>query len=210
MPRPWLVFIALSFFAVSDWSVAEPTVAEDKTPQGNTVKNEKLRQELLDRMEKDQVVRRKLVKRKPDDATVQELTKVDRENTAWLQEVIERQGWPGQALVGEDGAHAAWILVQHADLNPTFQKKCLELLTTAVKRNDASRQDLAYLTDRVRVADKQKQVYGTQLRDLNGKLEPHPIDDEEHVDDRRKEAGLPPLAEYLKAAEAFYSPPKDE
>jgi hypothetical protein len=86
----------------------------------------------------------------------------------------------------------------------------LGAVEAAVKNNDASRQDMAYLTDRVRVADKQKQVYGTQLRETDGKLEPHPIEDEDHVDERRKDVGLPPLAEYLKVAREFYAPAKEE
>jgi hypothetical protein len=196
--------------AVVDRSVAEPTAAENKPPEEKPVRDEKLRQDLLDRMEKDQVVRKEMVKRKPDGAALEGMLKVDRENTAWLKDVIERHGWPGKTLVGEDGAHAAWILVQHADIHPPFQKKCLELLTAAVKKNDASPQDMAYLTDRVRVADKQKQIYGTQLRETEGKLEPHPIEDEAQVDERRKEVGLPPLAEYLKVAREFYPPAKEE
>jgi hypothetical protein len=91
-----------------------------------------------------------------------------------------------------------------------FKKKCLPLLTAAVKKNDASAQDLAYLVDRVRVADKKPQVYGTQLDQVDGKLKPKPIEDEEHVDERRKEIGLTPLSEYLTFAEEAFSSTKDE
>jgi len=41
-------------------------------------------------------------------------------------------------------------------------------------------------------------------------MEPYPIKDEADVDQRRKEVGLPPLAEYRKLIEEMYKPkPKD-
>lgn len=42
------------------------------------------------------------------------------------------------------------------------------------------------------------QLYGTQLRERkNGPVQVFPIEDESHVDIRRKVAGLPPLSKYL-------------
>src|SRR5437764_14843059 len=100
--------------------------------------------------------------------------RIDDENAVWLREVVTRFGWPGRTLVGDDGAHAAWLLAQHADRDRPFQKRCLGLLQKAVKSGEASGRDLAYLTDRVLVAEGKKQLYGTQFRTVNGKLEPHP------------------------------------
>jgi hypothetical protein len=36
---------------------------------------------------------------------------------------------------------------------------------------------------------------------VEGKLQPHPIDDEANVDKRRQEVGLSPLADYLKLSQ---------
>jgi hypothetical protein len=206
--RPFQVVGALALFLSSGLSAEQPT--QENKSKRPAVADENLRQELLDRMEKDQVIRREAMKHNPGLAEFVKMMQIDHENTKWLKTIIERQGWPGKVLVGEDGAHAAWLLVQHADLDLAFQKKCLPLLTTAVKKNDASGQDLAYLVDRVRVAEKKPQVYGTQLDQVDGKLKPKPIEDEEHIDDRRKEVGLPPLSEYLKFAEEAFSTSKDE
>ena len=68
--------------------------------------------------------------------------------------------------------------------------------------------NLALLTDRVLLAEGKKQLYGTQFTFVNGKLKPHPIQDEANVDKRRAEAGLPPLAEYAKMLEKVYGSPK--
>jgi RND family efflux transporter MFP subunit len=173
-----------------------------------------LRKELLERVKKDQDVRKAVMAlmrerkqddpdalRKPDEPAVTQMQKIDRDNTAWLKGIVEAKGWPGKSLVGTDGAQAAWLVVQHADLDRAFQKQCLELIRTAFKKGETTGEQVAYLTDRVRVGEKQKQLYGTQFRVVNGKYEPQPIEDEEHVDERRKQMGMIPLAEYLRFAE---------
>lgn len=195
-------------FAVNNAPPAGPAPEDNRARQA--VLEPELRQELLNRVQKDQTIRKRAIKPDADEAELKEMINVDRENTARLKEVIERYGWPGKALVGDDGAHAAWLLVQHADLDPAFQKKCLELLKAAVNENDASPRDLAYLTDRVLVGQHKPQIYGTQLRVVGGTLKPQPIEDEEHVDDRRKEVGLSTLREYLKASEEAFLAPKSK
>ncbi len=97
--------------------------------------------------------------------------------------------------------------MQHADRDRPFQKLCLGLLREGVKKGEARGQQLAYLTDRVRVGEKEKQVYGTQLRLVDGKYQPHPIEDEASVDRRRKEVGLPPLADYVRSVEKMLKGP---
>ena len=123
-----------------------------------------------------------------------------------LAEIFDEHGWPGWQLVGEDGSTAAWLIVQHADLDVEFQRRGLALLEEAVAAGDASPGDLAYLVDRVRVADGQPQVYGTQWTpDAAGEWQPRtPIEDEANVDARRAEAGLGTLAEYLDELEAMF------
>ena len=135
------------------------------------------------------------------------MERVDSENTQRLEEIIDRYGWPTHALVGKDGANAAWLLVQHADLSPKFQRKCLDLMAKA-PRDQINLGDLAYLTDRVLLAEGKKQVYGTQFTLVNGKCKPRPLEDEANVDKRRKDVGLEPLADYFKQAESFYNGPK--
>src|SRR5579885_312530 len=174
-------------------------------------KDEKLRAELVKRVDEDQKARKQLIDlqarqvgkdaeavKKVIDAATREMQEIDARNTAWMREVVDKHGWPGKSLVGKDGAMKAWLLVQHADQDRGFQKRCLKLLAGAVKKGEASPEHLAYLTDRVRVADKEKQVYGTQFHEVGGKMEPYPIEDEANVDQRRKEVGLQPLAEYRK------------
>ncbi len=162
--------------------------------------NPQLHTELLERMRTDQNVRNA----QPIDAL--QLMRIDSDNTAWMREVIEKHGWPGEAMVGEEGAQAAWLLVQHADQDPAFQRRCLELLTQAHKKGDASAQHVAYLTDRVFLAEGKPQVYGTQFHTVDGKLIPRPIENEAEVDQRRSAMGLGSLAEYAEQMRAVYPP----
>ncbi len=106
----------------------------------------------------------------------------------------------GWSLVGEEGALAAWVLIQHADLQLDLQRRGLAMLQAAVGADDASAGDLAYLIDRVRVADGEPQVYGTQVEiGADGELKPRtPIEDEANIDARRAAAGLGTLEEYYE------------
>ncbi len=127
----------------------------------------------------------------------------DKKNRIWLKDVIQKHGWPGKSLVGTDGAKNAWLLVQHADQDRDFQRACLKKMEE-LPQGDVSPKDLAYLTDRILSGTSQKQKYGTQAFLENGKVTLYPIDDEEHVDERRKAMGLGTLAESLAQLEKQY------
>ncbi|MGV9703092.1 DUF6624 domain-containing protein [Streptomyces sp. NPDC003483] len=156
--------------------------------------NDELAAELHVRAERDQAARHLVVKTRD----AREMLRIDADNTAWLEHVISELGWPGFALVGERGADAAWLLAQHADLDPAFQRRALELLKAAVEAKDASPRHLAYLTDRVLVAAGEPQVYGTQYTDDGdgSNLRLQPIADPDGLDERRAALGLEPSTEY--------------
>ena len=56
---------------------------------------------------------------------------------------------------------------------------------------------MAYLTDRVRLAARESQVYGTQVEKVDGRWRPRSLVDPDWVDERRAAVGLDPLASYL-------------
>ena len=159
-----------------------------------------LRAEFLRRKDKDQAARF------GEDAEA--IWAVDAENLPWLKRVVAEHGWPGKSLVGADGAFAAWLLVQHADRDPAFQRQCLELITAAADLGEATRAQLAYLTDRVLLAEGQPQVYGTQAIGRDGRFAARKLRDPDGVDERRASAGLEPLAAYLASMLDSYGPPK--
>ena len=131
------------------------------------------------------------------------VAEADEANTKWMKAVIEKHGWPTITMVGKDGASAAWLLVQHADADMKFQRQCLDLMTKLPK-DEISQTNLAYLTDRVLLAERKKQRYGTQFTSVDGKWKPLPLEDEANVDKLRAEVGMPPIAEYAKQIEKMY------
>lgn len=120
------------------------------------------------------------------------MAEVHNRNARALEAIITEHGWPGRALVGEDGSEAAWRIVQHAGL-PEFQRRCLPLLSDAAASGDI---DPAFLEDRICALEGRPQRYGTQFGwDEHGQMSPWTLADPEHVDELRRSVGLGPLAE---------------
>lgn len=135
---------------------------------------------------------------------------IDRQNTLEMKKIVELYGWPTIELVGRKVSNNAWLLVQHADHNRGFQKRVLKILNKIIKGNSnvIDKANIAYLTDRILVAEGKKQEFGTQFH-INRKnnLVPRPIRDRKNVNKRRGEFNLDPIEKYLKDAEK-YVPPK--
>ncbi|HEY4311369.1 MAG TPA: DUF6624 domain-containing protein [Pirellulales bacterium] len=131
---------------------------------------------------------------------------VDAENVAWLKQLVDQQGWPKITQAGRDGAHAAWLIVQHASADRPFQRHCLDLMVDMPK-DEISAPNVAYLTDRVLLAEGKKQLYGTQFTSADGRWQPLPLENEAFVDKRRAEVGLGPLADYVIEMEKTYGRP---
>jgi hypothetical protein len=65
--------------------------------------------------------------------------------------------------------------------------------------------NLAYLEDRVLINEGKPQLYGTQFHFADGKLQPRPITNKEHLEQRRKSVGLKSFADYQHEMNEFYS-----
>ncbi|MDG3004945.1 DUF6624 domain-containing protein [Paludisphaera mucosa] len=160
-------------------------------------RDEALRAELLAMAAEDQAVRAALAA----DGTLFDgyhpaMQAVHDRNAARLGEIVARLGWPGRRLAAEDGSRAAWLVLQHAIAHPDLQRRCLALLQDAAARGDVPAVEAAMLADRICFFEGRPQAYGTQYDwDEHGALSPHPIEDEDRVDERRRALGLPPLAE---------------
>lgn len=129
---------------------------------------------------------------------------IDRKNTARLKEIIVAIGWPTISKIGREASRSAWLLVQHATAEPEFMKQCLRLMKDA-KDGDVAPTEIAYLEDRLFIMEGKPQLYGTQFRTIDGVIEPFPIEDPEHVDERRACIGLETFAEYEARMKARHS-----
>jgi hypothetical protein len=166
----------------------------------HSVQNPALRDELLALAAEDQRVRAELA---ADGSLFRGyhpvMERVHRRNAVRLAAVIDEVGWPGRSLVGTDGAQAAWLIVQHAIGEPALLRRALPLLRTAAAAGEATLLQVAMLEDRIRVSEGRPQRYGTQFDwDSTGEMSPHPIENPECVDERRRAIGLGPLAEDIR------------
>jgi hypothetical protein len=164
-----------------------------------------VRTELARRVEIDQQARQAFLDNTTeiDLELAHQIEAIDADNTAWMKDLVERNGWPTLAQVGAEGSGNAWLLVQHADQDVDFQERCLALLEGAVARGEAEKKHLAYLHDRVAMHRGRPQRYGTQFMQRDGGLEPYELEDPARVDEWRAEAGLGTLAEYREQIEGL-------
>lgn len=163
-----------------------------------------LRTELLEMRAADLRLRSELVRDGSlFDGYNERMAALHRRHNARLALVLTEHGWPGRALVDEDGAAAAWFLLQHAILDPPLMRQALPLLERAVQANDADPRHVAFLVDRIRTMEGKPQLYGTSHDwDEAGHLSPLPIEDPATVDERRRRVGLEPLAENTRRLRA--------
>ena len=131
-----------------------------------------------------------------------QLMLVDRTNTERLKAWVARCGWPTRARFGEQAAGSAWLLAQHADHDTAFQKQALVLIEQAAAASgEGVNSNLAYLADRIAVAEKRPQPYGTQLESTSSNpcdLDFSPLEDRAKVEARRAALKMPPLDAYKR------------
>lgn len=116
-----------------------------------------------------------------------EQVQLDSLNLIRLEKIIERHGWPGSNQL--NGRNYGWLIVQRQPL--PVQKKYLKIMAKAVKKGDEEAAFMAYLEDRILVAEGKEQKYGTQIDKENRRL--YPVKDLEKVDLLRARVGLGPI-----------------
>ncbi|WP_306350322.1 DUF6624 domain-containing protein [Flavobacterium sp. '19STA2R22 D10 B1'] len=124
--------------------------------------------------------------------------KLNLENVADLEKMIRVNGWPKKSDVGKFASSAAFLIIQHADLEP--QKKYLPLLEEAVLNEEASPQAVALLSDRIKMYENKMQKYGSQIRidEKSGKHYVFAVEDPAKINERRLSVGLDSIEKYAK------------
>ena len=163
--------------------------------------NSALREELVEMERQDQAVRGELAA----DGTLFDdyhprMQAVHKEHAKHLRDILAQFGWPTEAMVGPEGAKAAWLIAQHSIGEPDFMRQCRDLLEDASNRGKAPRWQFAFIDDRIRVFEGRPQRFGTQLCEKDGVLQACPLENSANIDRLRREAGLPPLADILDQA----------
>jgi len=120
-------------------------------------------------------------------------------NQKRIREIFEQHGFVGFDLAGENGSRNFWMIVQHSDHNPEFQKEVLVEMKKEVDKQNAISTNYGLLVDRVNLNTGKAQIYGTQVtyNMNNGQAYPKKLADSINVNERRKSIGLKPIEEYL-------------
>jgi hypothetical protein len=207
--KAWLFLVVVATRATAVFS---------EEPEAVTPADRELQRELVARGKRDQDIRARLIAAAREHQVVvgspeflkqcapqlEEMSGIDAENVVWLKGIVERQGWPGRTLAGGDGSDAAFLIVQHATHDLEFQRHCLRLMQAAAD-GEVGKPHLALLTDRIRLREGMKQVYGTQIEHRDGRWQVEgAVEEPESLDARREKMGLPPLEQYLREAAALY------
>jgi hypothetical protein len=118
-------------------------------------------------------------------------------NQLKVAKIIDQYGWLGADVVGDQGNSTLFLVIQHADTK--MQEKYIPLMRDAVKKGNAFAGDLALMEDRLALRHGKRQIYGSQIgpdSETNTYFI-FPIEDPDHVDERRKAVGLGTLSEYV-------------
>jgi VWFA-related protein len=183
------------------------TLLAQLSSRQNRTLNIKLRAELIKLVNKtEDIIHTGIEAKLANDALRKRVNEARVENNVRLCQILKEFGWPTSVEVEKDGVGAMIYLVRNSR-QPDLQADLLPVIIAAVKRGDAEKGEVADLVDRMRVDSGRKQLFGTQVKVIDGFLVLAPIESEAQVDDRRKQFGLPPLADHLRELEREYQTP---
>ncbi len=143
----------------------------------------------------DQNARRMLGSEVGNDSVWRVIHEVDAANLIGLKQLIAERGFPTLSKVGHKCCDLASLIAQHQP--PEFLHWFLEQALAAADTGDFDLTWIAYMTDRDLEHQRKPQLYGTQLHGQDGITALSPIEDIEHLAERRERAHLGPIENYL-------------
>ncbi|MBB6611416.1 hypothetical protein H7F15_10250 [Pontibacter sp. Tf4] len=177
--------------------------------------NKPLKAQLEQIYEKDQQIRREFMAARdkhgmdaPETKVLmQQMMDTDAENQKQIIAIIEKHGWPGKSMVGQQASQAVFLVIQHSGKD--VMGKYLPLLREAVAKGEAEKSQLALMEDRYLMYNDKPQLYGSQvtMNNTTKQWELYKVEDEANLDKRRAEMGMEPIKDYLKQMGIEYTPP---
>lgn len=82
-------------------------------------------------------------------------------NLIKIKSLLDKYGWLGTDVIGEQGNSTLFLVIQHSDI--ATQEKYLPMMREAVKNGKSKGSELALLKDRVTLWKGKKQIYGSQI-----------------------------------------------
>ncbi len=105
---------------------------------------------------------------------------------AWLAD----RSWPRISEFGSETCTHAWMIALHADNDCEFQEQVLAEMKRLLGGDEVAAVHFAALSDRIALNRGRPQRYGMFYRVDDGQEIPYPVEDAEHLEQRRSELGL--------------------
>ena len=125
----------------------------------------------------------------------------DEYNRIRLKEIIDEHGFPTRELIGKDRMDGVFYIIQHSSGDKEWQKSQLMNIEKSVKSGDLDGKEYAYLYDRIKTTNGEKQLYGTQfskIDPINKTVQLFETEDLVNLDKRRMEIGIMPIEMYKR------------
>ena len=120
---------------------------------------------------------------------------VDKALLEELLTMVPPEGWFKKSVYGERAAGAAFLIIQHSDLENW--RRFVPVLEPLVAQGEVDGQSYGLMYDRLAINEGRPQRYGTQMTCKDGRWVVDKLEDPEHVDERRSAMNFPgTVAEY--------------
>jgi len=139
-----------------------------------------------------------------------QLMAIDKRLLDELLTMIPEEGWFLKSVYGEQASKAAFLIIQHSDLQNW--RRFVPILEPLVARGEVDGQSYGLMYDRLAINEGRPQRYGTQMACKGGKwvIDRENLEDPENADARRAAMGFHgTLAEY-EAIFAGYPPCEED
>ena len=174
-----------------------PSTTENKKVRKEFLELRDAHQKLIDKISTDSVKYQNLIP---------ESNQLGMKNLARVCQVLKEQGWLSMQALQPDGFEAfIFLMTNNRDFQA--QQELLPVLVEAAKKNYIGNPLIASFVDSIRVGSKMPQLFGTQAAIRNNVVYLYPLQNEEKVDEWRKEYDLPPLSYQIRAFEGRYLMP---
>ena len=119
-------------------------------------------------------------------------------NERKVKVLLDKYGWPGKDIIGEQGNWTICNVIQHSDNE--IRIKYLPMIKQAVKDKKLHPRFLVRTEDRIATERGDLQIYGGQMKYYpeTKSFNVWPVYDPVNIDKRRAEIGLEPISEFLK------------
>ncbi len=195
----FFIFI-LGLSIVSSTSLGQTSIQKEKL-------YDSLKAELLGVHDTDQTIRLKLdssFRANPKEESplkqslIDSMVYYDSINIIKVTDIISKYGWLSEKEVGYKANLTIFSVIQHTPFRT--QKKLIPVVEKALKEGRLKPSHYALFKDRVLLRQGLKQIYGSQISydHQSGEHFVAPLENPDHVDERRKLVGLGTLADYVK------------